>query len=779
MDLHTIIRCAKNVKKIMWLISIISFLLILCFMFINNQNKMNNDYGIGYEHLNYDFNNNFKNEKFVKNIKKDIINFYNGEVTKNVNDSSYKMLDDFKIECSKNLDITKLILSHIQFLLSIEDESIEISKNLGDIWYYRINDFREKKYIKEHIDYEKRDYGQLLDEFKKITKNYEENGEIVFYIDDIYDGQVDLFYGCYLSYIRKCSKNKNFKKALDVYFDENCDFSVKNVGFILKYLDTDNNIKLARSFIYFNPDGTYFINSESILYNYREDGRILIGNYDYESENLIKENSDKEIVNKILKKNSEKIIDDNIVFINPEFDDYNTYNNSPYYGFDIAFYNGKIYGIDSENKIVKNGTIYVLYDYELKCYTYICYDTNDFGEIINESSKVMKYYVNTKNTEYFDYEKYLKKENIGKKNFYLNYLINEYKDFDYDCTDEVRNNVLYNKSKTLVYFYLYDSGFERLYHSDWAVVFDYYEALPSDLKLELKYNNEFVTDYEWTGNTLYFFSDGLIANDGIFEINEKKYLFDELGRLVKSSTYTLDSGDTYLADSEGILITGSGLHNVSKKNFNYKDQKVPFDSEISYYYLNSNNTCVVNSFIIDGENIYFADKDGKLIRNRAFLNRYYFDDRCRLTNVSDFNIEYETNYIKYYDSISYSGKKRFRTEFYEKTDFYKIVLDIDKKYDNYVISPEWINGAIIKDNNNQYFSTLVEEYICTNYKGEKIVDKIYYDDYYDHDHSSPIYIDFYSHRRYTFLIVDVNDYIRTSHGHNYETSYFVKKYFDK
>jgi len=243
LDLHTIIRCAKNVKKIMWPISIISFLLILCFMFINNQNKKNNDYGIGYEHLNYDFNNNFKNEKFVKNIKKDIINFYNGEVTKNVNDSSYKMLDDFKIECSKNLDITKLILSHIQFLLSIEDESIEISKNLGDLWYYRINDFREKKYIKEHIDYEKRDYGQLLDEFKKITKNYEENGEIVFYIDDIYDGQVDLFYGCYLSYIRKCSKNKNFKKALDVYFDENCDFSVKNVGFILKYLDTDNNIK--------------------------------------------------------------------------------------------------------------------------------------------------------------------------------------------------------------------------------------------------------------------------------------------------------------------------------------------------------------------------------------------------------------------------------------------------------------------------------------------------------------------------------------------------------
>ena len=42
-------------------------------MFIG-ENLKDFNYGVGYEHLNYDFDNNLKNNKFVTSIKKDIIN---------------------------------------------------------------------------------------------------------------------------------------------------------------------------------------------------------------------------------------------------------------------------------------------------------------------------------------------------------------------------------------------------------------------------------------------------------------------------------------------------------------------------------------------------------------------------------------------------------------------------------------------------------------------------------------------------------------------------------
>jgi len=105
----------------------------------------------------------------------------------------------------------------------------------------------------------------------------------------------------------------------------------------------------------------------------------------------------------------------------------------------------------------------------------------------------------------------------------------------------------------------------------------------------------------------YVQSDGSVLRNCVKKIGGKYYAFDYDGRMIRNSTYTSNSGKTYLYGDNGARIKKAGIATVTSK---YSYTSAGYSSKYAYkywYYVNKDASVLINSWKkIKGKWYYFG-----------------------------------------------------------------------------------------------------------------------------------------------------------------------------
>ena len=128
----------------------------------------------------------------------------------------------------------------------------------------------------------------------------------------------------------------------------------------------------------------------------------------------------------------------------------------------------------------------------------------------------------------------------------------------------------------------------------------------------------------------YFWRDGDILKNGIYDIGGKKYYFNYNGEMQVGRIEMYDSNTSYLTDSSGALI------NTPEWN-KYKN---------NWYYMNADGSVRKNEFIKDGNDLYYVDSEGKMVTGDFYFNgNSYHTDSDGVILKNDW---YQEGYDWYY-----------------------------------------------------------------------------------------------------------------------------------
>lgn len=145
----------------------------------------------------------------------------------------------------------------------------------------------------------------------------------------------------------------------------------------------------------------------------------------------------------------------------------------------------------------------------------------------------------------------------------------------------------------------------------------------------------------------FYNDDASICYSGIYNINGKKYVFDENGYLVKNDNFF-----GFLANDNGILIEERGLVKLGNHYYiNDNNDYFLFDVERGFN-LSDCSLCINSFYKIDNK-IYYCKENGQIAQNEWITDRYYFDENGILTigkfNINDKKLLRENNsYVRYY-----------------------------------------------------------------------------------------------------------------------------------
>lgn len=200
-----------------------------------------------------------------KVIKKELLNFFNNKETNRVLKSSYDLIDELKLMNCKRVDITKVVNSYVEMLLSIGDKNKRWREKYESVSGNIVIKSNCEEYIIKREDYEELSEEEIHNKLKQIIDNEEKDGYRTYYIDATKQN-IELLYGTYFYYVPYCRKNENFYKAIDVIFNESCNFDVDYVGFKLKYVNEKNEEFYVKSFIKYNETHDMFLSIQLIYY---------------------------------------------------------------------------------------------------------------------------------------------------------------------------------------------------------------------------------------------------------------------------------------------------------------------------------------------------------------------------------------------------------------------------------------------------------------------------------------------------------------------------------
>lgn len=128
----------------------------------------------------------------------------------------------------------------------------------------------------------------------------------------------------------------------------------------------------------------------------------------------------------------------------------------------------------------------------------------------------------------------------------------------------------------------------------------------------------------------YFWRDGDILKNGIYDIWGKKYYFNYDGEMQVGRIEVHDSNTLYLTDSSGALI------NTPEWN-TYKN---------NWYYMNADGSVRKNEFIKYGNDLYYVDSEGKMVTGDFYFNgNSYHTDSDGVILKNDW---YQEGYDWYY-----------------------------------------------------------------------------------------------------------------------------------
>lgn len=125
----------------------------------------------------------------------------------------------------------------------------------------------------------------------------------------------------------------------------------------------------------------------------------------------------------------------------------------------------------------------------------------------------------------------------------------------------------------------------------------------------------------YTEDYTYYYVDGEMLSDTIYEIDSEYYAFNSWGELVigyRENVYipSIDDWGYVRADSDGCLITGWYENEWGEYEYYYYDYYAPNDVILSFdgkdYYFYSDGTLMINSSILYDGILYFADENGVL-----------------------------------------------------------------------------------------------------------------------------------------------------------------------
>lgn len=145
----------------------------------------------------------------------------------------------------------------------------------------------------------------------------------------------------------------------------------------------------------------------------------------------------------------------------------------------------------------------------------------------------------------------------------------------------------------------------------------------------------------------FYNDDASICHSGIYNINGKKYVFDDDGYLVKNGNYFV-----FLANNDGILVEEKGLVKIGNSYY-INDDNDEFFLDIEKGYNLANCSLCINTFHKIDNAIYYCKENGQCAKNEWITDRYYFDKNGKLTvgefNINDKKLLNENNsYVRYY-----------------------------------------------------------------------------------------------------------------------------------
>lgn len=134
-------------------------------------------------------------------------------------------------------------------------------------------------------------------------------------------------------------------------------------------------------------------------------------------------------------------------------------------------------------------------------------------------------------------------------------------------------------------------------------------------------------------NKTYFFRNNgqLVNKDSLCSFNGKKYYVNKQGKVVKERFITINMKKYYF-DLNGEMVTG--WKTLSSKRYFFDANGVMRVGFLkwndSIFYFNSNGQLVVNSYITENGNTYYADARGFLKKN-CWYDGHFFDNAGRIS----------------------------------------------------------------------------------------------------------------------------------------------------
>lgn len=215
----------------------------------------------------------------MNQIKKDFVDILNGNFNERTNEytkKQYIRIHQSLNELNHN-NITELINVYINSIINGMDIYIKNNEEVvvNKSWEHReINKAKDVEYGKDiWMKYYVIDYGigesftdfdvknytdgafkdALIEKLKNCLDYEEKDNKIEWYINSIEDKRIELPYNCYIDYkAYHREDNEEFKRAVDVVFDENFELKHNLKKIKIKYETIDGRISEKEVYLYYN-----------------------------------------------------------------------------------------------------------------------------------------------------------------------------------------------------------------------------------------------------------------------------------------------------------------------------------------------------------------------------------------------------------------------------------------------------------------------------------------------------------------------------------------------
>lgn len=137
-------------------------------------------------------------------------------------------------------------------------------------------------------------------------------------------------------------------------------------------------------------------------------------------------------------------------------------------------------------------------------------------------------------------------------------------------------------------------------------------------------NYKMYTGRKKINNEIYYFTDSGEAYHGIYETDKYKYFCNSWGKMLVREMIDYE-GKKYYADEKGHLVTG--LCTVDSKTYYFDDECEMQTGFVEVnggkMFFDGNGVLCVNRSFKEKGNVYLADADGYIVRNRWVNGRFY------------------------------------------------------------------------------------------------------------------------------------------------------------